>query len=528
MVQFCNYPIKEELNQDLKIAVNGMEVQAVNTRVSAMPFNRYWPGQQRPLNQTEMASYLYVATDETPLCVTVTPARTFETVTVRPLSAGIKPSVAEGSIQFTVQTHGYYTVELDGPHNALHLFVRPIPEFDLPEDKASLRYFGPGVHHIGHTELRSNETVYIHRDAVVYGSFYTVNAKNIKIYGEGVLDGSHYERKTEDFLLAYDYSRVPDESWEKQQMKELVDGNQDCFTDISQYQMGSGTFIYRDRAQFDKLMGIMQPVKTGLNFYASENIEIKGVIFRNCAGLSITQAGCKNVHYDGVKLIGMWRYNSDGIDFYNCQNCSVRNSFLRTFDDTVCVKGQIGWDTGCSSDILVEKCVLWNDWGHTLDIGVDTVAPEIYNITFRDCDCIHTTGATIDIGNGDRALIHDVLVENLRVEYSQYDLAPVYQNSDEMVFVPEKRTPRLVDMFLYCGVWSIDRMYGKISNVTFKDIAVFSDEETFPSNISIKGHNQEHDIQNVVFQNITHNGKVLASAEALNMETNEFAGVTVL
>jgi len=159
---------------------------------------------------------------------------------------------------------------------------------------------------------------------------------------------------------------------------------------------------------------------------------------------------------------------------------------------------------------------------------VDTVAPEIYNITFRDCDCIHTTGATIDIGNGDRALIHDVLVENLRVEYSQYDLAPVYQNSDEMVFVPEKRTPRLVDMFLYCGVWSIDRMYGKISNVTFKDIAVFSDEETFPSNISIKGHNQEHDIQNVVFQNITHNGKVLASAEALNMETNEFAGVTVL
>ena len=68
-------------------------------------------------------------------------------------------------------------------------------------------------------------TVFIHKDAVVYGSILAVNVKNVKILGEGVLDGSFYERKTESFLLGYDFARSPDASWEKQQMKNIVDGS---------------------------------------------------------------------------------------------------------------------------------------------------------------------------------------------------------------------------------------------------------------------------------------------------------------
>lgn len=74
---------------------------------------------------------------------------------------------------------------------------------------------------MGELRVKSGTTVYIHRNAVVYGSILGVNVKNIRILGEGVLDGSFYERKTEDFLLGYDYSRVPEASWEKQQMKNI-------------------------------------------------------------------------------------------------------------------------------------------------------------------------------------------------------------------------------------------------------------------------------------------------------------------
>ena len=342
-----------------------------------------------------------------------------------------------------------------------------------------------------------------------------------------MLDGGFYERTTEAFLLAYDYSRVPEASWERQQMSKFIDSTADCFPDIAHYQKGSGSFIYRDDAQFEKLLETMQPVKTGLSFYVCENVEITGIILRNCAGLSMTQAGCKNLHYKNVKLIGNWRYNSDGIDFYNCQNCSVKQCFLRTFDDTICVKGQVGWDTADSSDILVEDCVLWNDWGHTLDIGVDTVAPEIKNITFRNCDLIHNTATAIDIGNGDRAHIHHVLFENIRIEFSKHDVALVFQSSDDMEFVPRKHTPTLIDMFLNCGTWSVDRLFGKISDIVFRDIFITTDHDFTPT-INIKGYSKEHDIQNVTIENVFYNGKRLNSPEQFLIHTNEFAVFQIL
>ena len=528
MIKTTNYPIESEICDNYHIVVNGNKLNAVKTRVSAMPFNRYWPGKQRSLDQTEFAYYLSLSTDEKILEFTLTPEHAYKEVVVRPLSSGIVAQIDNGKIRFVIEKTGYYTVELDGPHHALHLFIDPLHNFDILENDNSVCYFGPGVHNIGELRVKSGMTVFIHKDAVVYGSILAVNVKNIKILGEGVLDGSFYERKTESFLLGYDFARSPDASWEKQQMKNIVDGSADCFTDISTYQNGSGTFIYRNDDQFNKLLDTMKPVKTGLNFYASENIEITGIIIRNCAGLSATQAGCNNINYKYVKLIGMWRYNSDGIDFYNCTNCSVNKCFLRTFDDTICVKGQIGWDTMSASDILIEDCVLWNDWGHTLDIGIDTVAPEINNITFRNCDLIHNTAAAIDIGNEDRAFIHDIVFENLRIEFSKYDIAPIYQESEEAVFTPIKRTPSLIYMFLRCGIWSIDNLYGKIENVTFKDIAIYSDDSEFNSKITLKGYNTRHNIQNVTFHNITFNGNQLSTPEALNIRANEFSDFKVL
>ena len=523
MITYVDYPIKNEIDDSYHITVNGKEVNAVKTRVSAMPFNRYWPGKQRATDQTEIAAYLSVFTDGEPLSVSVSTAKEFHNAVIRPLSKDVNPQIVDGRICFTVYKHGYYTVELDGSHNALHLFVEPsrMLEVDRKKKDPTELYFGPGVHRIGHKELFSNTRVYIHRDAVVYGSFFAVNAQNIKIVGDGVLDGGLYERQTKNFLLVYDYGRVPAASWEYRQMNAFISENKELFTDASSYVKGSGTFIYRGREHFNKLLEAMDPVQTGLSFYACENIEVQGIIFRNCAGLSLTQAACKNVHYSRVKIIGNWRYNSDGIDFYNCRDCSVKDSFLRTFDDTVCVKGQVGWDTLPSSDILVENCVLWNDWGHAFDIGVDTVAPEIYNITVRDCDFIHSSRAVIDIGNMDRAYIHDITFENIRVEYSSDDREQVLQELDEDKFSSHRATPILAEIHLGCNMWSIDGICGKISGVTFKNIYVYGEEESFLSEINVKGLDEEHCISGVIFDGVFYNGRRLLPSE-LNINANEF------
>ena len=76
------------------------------------------------------------------------------------------------------------------------------------------------------------------------------------------------------------------------------------------------------------------------------------------------------MHIDRVKIIGCWRYNSDGIDLHNCQRIHIENCFIRTYDDALCIKGNFGvvtpegkdekpvYSQDCR-DYLAENCVIW-------------------------------------------------------------------------------------------------------------------------------------------------------------------------
>ena len=46
------------LSDDYRVFINGREAEVRACRESPIPFNRYWPGRQRPLDQSERASYL--------------------------------------------------------------------------------------------------------------------------------------------------------------------------------------------------------------------------------------------------------------------------------------------------------------------------------------------------------------------------------------------------------------------------------------------------------------------------------------
>ena len=49
----------EQASADYRIRLNGKQVNAFAARVSAMPFNHQWEGFQRPIEQTEMASFIH-------------------------------------------------------------------------------------------------------------------------------------------------------------------------------------------------------------------------------------------------------------------------------------------------------------------------------------------------------------------------------------------------------------------------------------------------------------------------------------
>ena len=49
---------KKLVNSDYTVTVNGTECTVCACDVSAMPFNRFWPGYQRNKNQTEKAAFI--------------------------------------------------------------------------------------------------------------------------------------------------------------------------------------------------------------------------------------------------------------------------------------------------------------------------------------------------------------------------------------------------------------------------------------------------------------------------------------
>ena len=522
MIRMTRPTSPDAISDVYEVFLNGEQAFPLSTRVSAIPYNRLWPGHQRPIEQSEMAAYLSVMADE-PIHLTVRPRKAFQTPTVRPLSEGIVPICENGDIHLTLPRVGQYTLELDGPHCALHIFVDPVVDFGVhPEDDRVL-WFGAGEHYVGQLDLEDNTTVYIDRDAVVYGSILAVGRQNIRILGHGALDGRFDVRDTDNFLLAYDYARAPGGNWELEQMKERFQGADDLFPQCQDgYIPGTGSVLYRGREHFYRVLDAMRPVKSGIHLYACRNVQIQGIILRDSAGLTATQAGCEDIVYDNVKLIGMWRYNSDGIDFYNCRHALVRNSFLRTFDDTIGIKGQLGWDTEDTTDILVENCVIWNDWGHSLEFGADTVASEIARITWRDCDIIHHSHAVLDIKNMDRAYIHDILFENIRVEYSIHDRAPEYQESDERPYGNLHAPSPLICAILESNMWSNDGLYGKNEDILFSGIHIITNEGMpFPPS-SLAGHDEAHKTRRIRIENLTHNQKPIRSLDEMNLTIHPF------
>lgn len=452
-------PAGEPVSADFDIKLNGQSVKAYTARVSAIPFNRVWPGKQRPVDQTELASFVYFSMDE-PVNVTLTAAKDFSDIVIRPLSKNIKPEIKGRTINFTIEKAGQYTAEFDGFHGALHIFANPVFDFGVKFDDPNVIYYGAGIHDAGYIELKSGQTLFIDAGAVLHAAVVAKDAINIRIVGEGILDNSWEERE----------------------------GAVGC-----------------------------------MKFYNCKNVEVAGIICRDSVVWTATIFNSDNVIFDWVKTIGMWRYNSDGIDFVNSANGVVKNSFLRNFDDVIVLKGLKGYDTRNVENIHVSGCVIWCDWGRGLEIGAETCADEYRNIIFEDCDLIHGAHMNMDLQNGDRARVHDLIFDNIRVEYSRYTLEPVYQNTDEMIYEgKEGYMPELFYAHLYNGIWSKDYLWGENYNVTFRNIKVQTDDGTLPPSTFI-GVNAEHQTHDITIDGLYINGRRIDSITQIPVKTNQFA-----
>lgn len=462
-IMFNVYDIFDKsLESDLySVKLNGEKAGCYSCTCSAVPFNRIWPGYQRSEDQTEEAAFLYFDADEPVYFEVKTGLDTSDTV-IRPLSKNIKADVEGDTIRFVINNPGQYTLECSGYHHALHIFYNPVKDFGIkPDNNGGVIYFAPGVHDIegGVLRVKSDSIIYFAPGSVVYGGLLFEDVENVLVMGYGILDNSRNER-------------------------------------------GHGTTVRAVR---------------------SKNIVFDGVIFKDSCEWTASCFACENLIFSNVKALGMWRYNSDGIDFCNCRGCVIEDSFLRNYDDVVVLKGIKSFDSKNTENIVVSNCVLWCDWGRNLEIGAETCADEIRNVVFENCDLIHCAHVNMDIQNGDRAYVHDIIYENLNIEYSRYNLMPVYQNSDDMIYEPKEGfEAQLFTAYSTHTFYSHDKEFGRISGILVKDINVTLDEGMPVPPSIIHGFGENNLTENIMFDNIVINGRKITSLEEMGAQIGAF------
>lgn len=357
---------------------------------------------------------------------------------IRPKSRNIKAEQYRNQIHFSLDKPVNLSVEINkNIKRPLFIFANPL-ETDIP-DKAdkNVIFFEKGkIHYPGEVKIGNNQTVYIEGGAIVRGHFMTDKGRNIKITGRGILDNREYKR------------------------------------------------------------GEHRPVEIN----RCDGVLLEGIVIAESRHWTCASTASKNVTYNNLKIVSSNDWD-DGIDIVGSQNVLVNNCFIQSKDDCIAVKAGVNYFTDFSSDIrvdsvMIQNSVFWNGvWGNALEIGFETRTDTMQNITFRNCDIIHVEGpeGTFTIHNGDRALIRNVLYENIRVEDAR---------------------GWLIDFKILFSQYSKDKERGRIENVIFKNIQVEGDHLPYSQLI---GFDEKCNISGVVLDgfylhgtrvNSTYNGMI--------------------
>jgi hypothetical protein len=181
---------------------------------------------------------------------------------------------------------------------------------------------------------------------------------------------------------------------------------------------------------------------------------------------------------------------------------NVEDCFLRNNDDEVCVKTISSPPAMESKNIVVRRCVIWNDRARGLGITSETRA-NISNALFKDCDIIHDFSgggdcAALAVLVSDSGTMTDIRFEDIQVEDCRNTL---------------------VNCWIGADMWGHDKTRGHIKGVTFKDIVVTG--RTVPV-MKLTGFDAAHMIEDVRIENLQIQKNRIRNAEMAKLQTNAY------
>ena len=414
-------------SETAKVSVNGYELFVYDVMVN---HEHIWNANTQP-SSTPMA---YFDFSGKALIEIQMPGlgKAVESAEVLPKSWGISPTVADGTVRFMITEPGQYTVVFNGSVNkALHLFANPL-ESEVPDQNdPNVLWIGPGEWVIDAIALHDDQTLYISGGAVLHSIISVANAKNVRICGRGIIDGSDYPAWNQPGS----YARVP------------IDLNH------------------------------------------SKDITVEGVIVANSNCWNVNSYSSKNVRIDNVKVIS-GRQNGDGFTFQSCTDHVVTNCFARTWDDSLVIKNY----SGSTKGITFRNIQVWTDLAQSMEIGYETdkgwvLDPEISEVLFEDITVLYNFHKpVISIHNSDDAFVHGITYRNIVVEnaFMQGDngnnkelIEMTLQNSSWSTVRDEFGT---IDDVLIDGLTVVNTVDGKVPRSRFSG----QDEEHRITNVTLR------------------------------------------
>ncbi len=400
--------------------------------------------------------------------VSVMPNKSVDRVDIRPKSHGIAYSIKRRAVSFQLDRPCNLSVEINGDiKRPLFVFANPL-EKDPPEpgDK-NVRFFEGGrIHEAGEIELGSRETVYIAGGAIVRGRIRADGARDARVMGRGILDGSHRDYKTQMVKLS----------------------------GCSNIELSGITVL-------NSFGWTLVPVK-------SDNVTISNV----------KVIGWRD-NDDGVDIVGCRNLSIESCFLRTKDDCIAIKASPGYFEE-----GESGLRN--VENVSVIDTVLWNaEWGNAMEIGFELQTKKISGVLFKNCDIIHVErGGTFTIHNGDFARVEDIRFEDIRVEDSRDKLIELRVGlsiySADCPWELARKNPARKRSPL--GQWiqvgpdkeqEYEDRRGYIRNVHFKNIAVTG--TGLPKSFLI-GYNDAHSVENVVVENLSFNGRRILNAEAGN------------
>lgn len=365
-------------------------------------------------------------------------------LSISPKKFGINPQVQGKKLSFDIPGPMLLVLE-NGGMPELYIYANP-PEKPIENPAPGMKYYKAGqVYEVGELVLKDNETLYIEGGAVVRGCVRATSAKNVRIAGYGVLDGGYYRKGVDS--------------------------------------------------------------RRSIVFEDCSNSSIEDIIMVEPSSWMIVLGICNGVRVNNVKELGFVG-STDGADIVGSKNIRIENCFFRNGDDCIAIKSLDLRPHGSATldfsqdveNIEIKGCSFFAYLGgQALEIGHELRTSSIRNIRFIDCDIlgVHGYGGAFGIHNADRAVVSDVLYENIRVEH-HYN--------------------KLIDLKVVKSMWGKDAERGQIRNVTFRNIDVaISQYNPGYSPSLIGGYDAAHTVENVTFENFRLNGKAVTSADELDL-----------